>query len=264
MSTNYNSFSSNGGHSAKSPGASSGGYKEHEQTRLLNKAFIKAMKARGYKVTDTTSDARNKATVLMEQVNAVNAVGGGSKHLAISFHLNAGGGTGSEALHWNDDTKGIAANLSSAIAKTLGIKDRGPKQRKDLFFLRRTDVPALILEVCFIDNPSDMKKLEAKRQLVAEAIADVLIGRSPGSKDSSTKPTASSTAAAASSTSSTGAAIDTNSLVDYLKSTGQESSFAARAELAVKYGIIKSKTEYAGTYAQNVGLLAAMRKGADK
>lgn len=43
-----------------------------------------------------------------------------------------------------------------------------------------------------------------------------------------------------------------------------DSSFAARAELAVKHGIAKHRTEYAGTAAENQKLLAALRKGAAK
>lgn len=264
MSTNYNSFSSNGGHSAKSPGACSGEYKEHEQTRLMNKAFIKAMKVRGYKVVDTTSDARNKSAALIEQVQKVNETAEDGNHLALSWHLNASGGTGTEVLCYSSSTQALAAKVSAAIAKTLGVRDRGAKLRPGLYFLKNCCPHALIIEVCFIDSPSDMEKLEAKRQLVAEAVADVLVGRPSSSKDSSTKPTASSTTAADSSTkptSSTGqTAYSGGSLVDYLKSIHEESSFAARAELAVKHGIVKSAEVYDGTLSQNTALLAAMRK----
>lgn len=265
----YTSFSSNGGHSAKSPGACSGEYREHEQTRLINKDFIKAMAARGFKVTDTTSDARNKSAVLIEQVKKVNEAAKDSKHLSLSYHYNAGGGTGTEVLcYGSEEGKLLAAKLSAAIAKTLDVKDRGPKVRPDLYFLKAVRSTSLIVEVCFIDNPSDMRKLEAKRQLVAEAVADVLVGRPSSSKDSSTKPTASSTATAASSTkptASTGQTAYTGpSLVDYLKSLNVDASFAARAELAVKHGIVKRRTEYAGTAAQNQKLLAALRKEAAK
>lgn len=268
MNTKYNSYSSNGGHSAKSPGACSGEFKEYEQARLLNKAFIKVMKTRGYKVADTTSDARNKSAVLIEQVQKVNEAAEDGNHLALSWHLNASGGTGTEVLCYSSSTQALAAKTSAAVAKTLGVRDRGSKLRPELYFLKNSRPHALIIEVCFIDNPSDMEKLEAKRQLVAEAVADVLVGRPSGSKDSSTKPTASSTAAAASSTkptSSTGqTAYSGGSLVDYLKSIHEESSFAARAELAVKHGIVKRAIDYTGSYSENCALLAALRKEAGK
>lgn len=47
-------------------------------------------------------------------------------------------------------------------------------------------------------------------------------------------------------------------LVDYLNSTGQDSSFANRAKLAAQLGI----ANYSGTAAQNVQLLALLRNGA--
>lgn len=49
----------------------------------------------------------------------------------------------------------------------------------------------------------------------------------------------------------------TNSIVDYLKSVGTDSSFANRARLAGSYGI----QNYTGTAAQNTRLLNAIRSG---
>lgn len=49
-----------------------------------------------------------------------------------------------------------------------------------------------------------------------------------------------------------------NSLVDYLKSVGKDSSFTARQQYAAQYGI----SGYSGTAAQNTQLLNAMRGGA--
>jgi len=52
------------------------------------------------------------------------------------------------------------------------------------------------------------------------------------------------------------------SVVDYLKSTGSDSSFEARSKLAVDKGIVKNSAEYYGTAKQNVALLGALRGGA--
>jgi len=48
------------------------------------------------------------------------------------------------------------------------------------------------------------------------------------------------------------------SIVDYLKSTGQPSSFTSRAKLAAQYGI----TDYRGTAQQNIQLLNLLKAGA--
>lgn len=52
------------------------------------------------------------------------------------------------------------------------------------------------------------------------------------------------------------------SVVDFLKSTGGDSSFAARAQQAVKLGIVKNADQYTGSAAQNTSLLEKLRSGA--
>ncbi|MBR3690072.1 MAG: N-acetylmuramoyl-L-alanine amidase, partial [Eggerthellaceae bacterium] len=246
-------FTSNAGHSAKSPGAGANGYEEHTQARLCNKEFIKIMKQHGYAVTDTTSDASNKTAVLQEQVAKANRVGGGSKQLNLSFHLNAGGGSGVEVLYYGDATKKLAAEVSSAISKALGVKDRGAKQRKDLYFLKKTQAHSILIEVCFIDSLIDMQKLIKKRTAAMRAVAEVLIGPFESSANSSTGSSTSSTVFTGKS------AYKGSSLVDFLKSIDVDSSFSNRAKLAVIYGIVKTSTQYKGSADQNTALLAAIR-----
>ena len=252
----YTVFSSNAGHSAKSPGAGANGYEEHIQARLCNKAFIKAMKERGHSVVDTTSDAANKTAVLQEQVAKANHAGKGSEHLAISWHLNAGGGSGVEVLYYGDATKKLAADVSAAIAKALGVKDRGAKQREGLYFLRKTASHAILIEVCFIDSLIDMQKLLKKRTAAMQAVAEVLVGPLEPAEKPSTEPSTSSTVSTAKN------AYEGPSLVDYLKHGKVDSSFANRAKLAVQHGIVKTSTQYKGTAEQNTALLSAMRKAA--
>lgn len=49
------------------------------------------------------------------------------------------------------------------------------------------------------------------------------------------------------------------SVVDFLKSSGQNSSFASRASLAVSKGLVKSANEYVGSAQQNNALLQSLR-----
>jgi hypothetical protein len=49
------------------------------------------------------------------------------------------------------------------------------------------------------------------------------------------------------------------SIVDYLKSTKADSSFASRSKLAVEQGIVKSADQYLGTAAQNTSLLTKLK-----
>lgn len=247
--TIYSTFTSNAGHSAKSPGAAANGYKEHEQTRLCNDAFLKVMKAHGHKVVNTTSDAANSVAVLQEQVAKANKVNAGAKQLDISWHLNAGGGAGVEVYYYSDNAKMVASMISSAIATTLGVKNRGAKQRKELYFLKHTKATAILIEVCFIDSMFDMQKLAKKRKEMATAVAEVLIGPFFSSTDSSTPSTVKSN-------------YKGSSIVDYLKSIDIDPSFNNRARLAVAYKVVALPAHYHGTASQNAQLLAAMRKAA--
>ena len=51
------------------------------------------------------------------------------------------------------------------------------------------------------------------------------------------------------------------SVVDYLKSTGGDSSYTGRAKKAVELGIVKSTGDYLGSEQQNVSLLAKLKAG---
>lgn len=53
-----------------------------------------------------------------------------------------------------------------------------------------------------------------------------------------------------------------NSIVDYLKSSGGDTSFTARAQLAVQQGIVANAGQYTGSAAQNTSLLTKLRAGA--
>jgi hypothetical protein len=54
--------------------------------------------------------------------------------------------------------------------------------------------------------------------------------------------------------------LNTNtSVVDFLKSTGGDSSFSARANLAVKHGLIQNTSQFRGSASQNTALLNKLR-----
>lgn len=180
----YNLITVNAGHSAKAPGAGANGYKEHEVARKIKDKVISGLKKVGVRTVDTTSDASTPSAVLAEQARKCNAQPKNGR-LDVSIHLNSGGGTGCEVLYY--DQKALAAKVSEAIADVAGWKNRGAKERKDLYFLRNTKAPAILIEVCFIDSKSDMDKLNAKMDSIANAIVKALTGKSVQSSHSEHK-----------------------------------------------------------------------------
>ncbi len=102
---------------------------------------------------------------------------------ALSIHFNAfnGNATGTEVLYKN--TVGKAAEMSKKVANVLGIKDRGAKQRTDLYMMN-IGFDALI-EVCFHDNKGDLEAYNGKKNEVAKVIAEVINGSTIEVKPSS-------------------------------------------------------------------------------
>ena len=85
-----------------------------------------------------------------------------TRDLDICVHFNAYQDTndpmGTECLFVTQEE--LAREVATAIAAASGLKNRGPKERDDLFFLNNTDEPAILIEVCFVDSLTDTELYE--------------------------------------------------------------------------------------------------------
>lgn len=94
----------------------------------------------------------------------------------VSIHCNAAENTaarGTETLcfNWYGMGAALAGCIQKQIVDSLGTLDRGVKQRSDLTVLRRTDMPACLVEMAFISNEDDEELLVNKKDEFARAIA---------------------------------------------------------------------------------------------
>jgi N-acetylmuramoyl-L-alanine amidase len=87
----------------------------------------------------------------------------------ISIHHNAGGGSGSEIFAISAAGKKLAKSVLDNLC-ALGFRNRGVKELGFLV-LRKTNMPAILIEVCFIDNAADCQLWE---KLKAEQIATAI------------------------------------------------------------------------------------------
>ena len=161
------------GHSTKDPGAAGNGYTEADiVTELRNIVSFYLWRAAIPHIVD--SDSITKNLPLAQAIELARKV-----DIAVEFHCNASSNpaaTGVETLSGPADMAQGKA-ICAAIAKVLGIKNRGAKaeasgQHSRLGFVR---AGGLIVELFFISNPNDVAVYQAKKWLVGKAIADVLI-----------------------------------------------------------------------------------------
>ncbi|EMG27088.1 phagelysin [Listeria fleischmannii 1991] len=172
----FQRFTSNAGHSYHTDGAQGNGYSEHAEAMKYNNEFIKQMKQVGYTVTNTTSEAKGQQAILSEQAHKANEVDRTGR-LDVSFHFNSASAsaTGVEVLYYDQEV--LASQVSQAIANALGIRNRGAKENKGLYFLANTNAPAILIEVAFISNAGDMKQATSKRVQAVAAIVKALTGK---------------------------------------------------------------------------------------
>jgi N-acetylmuramoyl-L-alanine amidase len=99
-----------------------------------------------------------------------------TRQLDISVHFNAYVETtkpmGCEVLYQSQST--LAGEMSLAISKAAKLKNRGPKKRTDLYFLNETDMPAILIEVAFVDSQADATLYGEYFEAICGAIAETL------------------------------------------------------------------------------------------
>lgn len=141
-----------GGHSAYARGAS-GYLDEYDCDRAFVSRLIGAFDAQGWYVTDCSNEESDVSAELREECRIANASGA---DLFIAVHFNAGGGTGTEVWHYPySSAETYAQDVSRELASALGLPNRGAKSTTGLYVLNHTDMPAILIEVCFVDTEAD-------------------------------------------------------------------------------------------------------------
>jgi len=144
---------------------------EVDEARRVVEAVAKYLRERGATVyvyhDDTSRTQRDNLNAIVAYHNSK------QRSLDVSVHFNAAGVTdaprGCEVLYY--DAKQSAVNVSKAMAVAGCFKDRGAKERRDLAFTSRTNMPALLLEVCFVDSKADVELYQRNFDAICVAIA---------------------------------------------------------------------------------------------
>jgi N-acetylmuramoyl-L-alanine amidase len=161
------------GHSKHVRGAS-GVLDEVNEARRVVEEVADILETRGVPVLVFHDDT---STTQSQNLNTIVAFHNKeSRDLDVSVHFNAFEKTdkpmGTEVLYLTQDT--LAAEMSAAIAEAGDFIDRGAKKRTDLAFLNNTEMPAILIEVCFVDSTADAANYNKHFSAICTAIADVI------------------------------------------------------------------------------------------
>ena len=163
------------GHGGEDPGAVFEGRREKDDALRLALAVGEILEDNGVDVMYTrVMDVYDTPQEKAEIANRSEA------DYLVSIHRNAmpvpGTASGIMSLVYeNGGTAGrLGANINRELAQT-GFADLGVVERPGLIILRRSGMPAVLVEAGFIDNPEDNALFDRQFQEMAEAIASGIL-----------------------------------------------------------------------------------------
>lgn len=159
------------GHNCPPDTGASGFGNEDRMNKLVGESLIAKLIKAGVDVIDCRP---GRATSVNHSLQSRVATANRSNaDYYVSIHHNAGGGTGAEVYAISDKACAIASKVLDSIVK-LGFKSRGVKNTA-FSVLKNTKMPAILIEVCFVDNKSDVELWESLgHDKIAQAIFDGL------------------------------------------------------------------------------------------
>lgn len=163
------------GHGGGNPGAVYNGRQEKDDVLALALAVGNILEQNGVQVYYTrTSDVYESPYQKAMEGNAVNADYFVSLHRNSSPYPNQY--TGVETLVYNryGEAARLAYNINSRLVD-IGFENQGINERKNLVVLNRTQMPAVLVEVGFINTDADNQLYDERFNEIAQAIADGIL-----------------------------------------------------------------------------------------
>lgn len=158
------------GHGGFDNGASYMGRAEKDDVLRLTLAVGEKLQQNGYNVYFTrTSDVYQSPYEKAELANEAQG-----KYF-ISFHRNSGvednlySGVQSLVYQENETVSRIASNINAQLER-VGFQNLGIEEIPGLIVLRETDMPAVLLEVGFLNNDIDNQIFDEKFDQIVQAI----------------------------------------------------------------------------------------------
>ena len=168
------------GHNPVNPnaGAEGNGLREQDLVYTIGQELAARLRAdpdfevRLSRPTRDTLLGTSNATSLAARVNEANRWGA---DYFISLHTNAAASpsaTGIEAYAYARNTPAFrfGEDILENLSEATGLRNRGVQARPGLYVLRKTQMPATLVELGFITNPRDAALMRDEPGLFAEGI----------------------------------------------------------------------------------------------
>lgn len=167
------------GHGGKDMGASGNNAREKDLTLGISQHLANNLGADPkFEVIMTRDSELDKQLtergVKQELSEKVNIANDNNADLFISVHINSStsaSGKGTETYYHSDKSKAYASTIHKHLVQATGFPDRKIK-KANFQVIKYTKMPAILIEVGFISNPSEAKEMQTEefQQRVADAV----------------------------------------------------------------------------------------------
>lgn len=164
------------GHGGSQPGAVYKGRKESDDNLSVGTEIAKELRRHGVFVGETRT--KDVTVSLAERSNFANR---GNYDYFVSFHRNAfrpEAATGAETFVFTSSSA-KSRELADKVQKAMvdvGFVNRGVKTA-NFHVLRETKMPAILLEIGFLDNTKDNELFDSKRQEIITGITKAILAQ---------------------------------------------------------------------------------------
>ena len=173
------------GHNPVNPnaGAEGNGLREQNLVYEIGRELASLLRANGNfevrlsRPTPQTQLGNSTSSSLKIRANEANSWGA---DYFISLHTNAStspAANGSEALVYSSPSRSasLAEDILEGLNEATGLRNRGVKVRSGLYVLRKTQMPAVLVELAFISNPEEAALMRDRPELFARGIYDGIV-----------------------------------------------------------------------------------------
>lgn len=172
------------GHSILKDGkitSANGVVNEYQWCKKFVPILVNTFKSQGVDADLIICPERTFSAAVEEKTYKLNKIKSKNYDLVIESHLNAhnGNAKGTEVLYYptSSKSKDYAQRVNDKLDDIF--TDRGIKERKDLYILRDTPCPSILIEYFFCDNKDDYAKADtdAKMQILATKVVEGVLNK---------------------------------------------------------------------------------------